>query len=226
MREYEKIETLYDRSTDFSVDTTKLRLPEFGNVKSWHITEKVDGTNIRIEIAPDGSIHFGGRTENAQIPTALIDYLLRTFTTDRAALAFQIGTDPDKPFAGATLYGEGYGPKIQSGGKYRSDMAVVLFDVLIADKWWLSPESVEDVASKFSINAVTRTAITYVLPVDMADLRSLLGGDGNSTRAYIDSGQRVEAEGIVARAYPMLYLRDGRRCMWKLKFRDFRKGKR
>jgi len=225
MIEYQKIETLYDRGADFSVDTTKLRLPEFGNVKNWHITEKIDGTNIRVEILPDGSIHFGGRTENAQIHATLLDYLLATFTTDKAWSAFDIG-DKEKPFAGATLYGEGYGPKVQSGGKYRKDMAFILFDVLVADRWWLSPGNVEDVAHKFAINAVPSLGDISILPATEQDLRDILGDGGNSLRAYIDSNNRVEAEGIVARAAPMLYLRDGRRCMWKLKFSDFRKGKR
>jgi hypothetical protein len=224
MLEYPKIETLYNRGTDFTVDTSQLRLPEFGNVKTWHITEKIDGTNIRVDILPDGSIHFGGRTENAQIHSSLLDYLLATFTTSKAAEAFYVG-DPEKPFEGATLYGEGYGPKIQSGGKYRKDMAFILFDVLVADRWWLSLENVEDVARKFDIQVVPWLITDKELPKNELDLCHFMCG-GNSVVAFDNSGNLVEAEGIVARAYPMLYLRDGRRCMWKLKFSDFRKGKR
>jgi len=226
MLPYPKIETLYNRKEDFSVNASQFRLPEFGNIRAWNYTEKIDGANVRIEILPDGSIHFGGRTENAQIHAALLDYLLATFTTNKAMRVFQIGADAEKPFEGATLYGEGYGPKIQSGGKYRKDMAFILFDVLVADKWWLSPENVEDVASSFGISAVPNLGVTDDrLPESDSDLRDILG-NGNSILAMSDSEQITQAEGIVARAYPMLYLRDGRRCMWKLKFSDFRKGKR
>ena len=44
-----------------------------------------------------------------------------------------------------TVYGEGYGAKIQSGGMYRQDQAVIVFDVRVGP-WWLSDENVADVA--------------------------------------------------------------------------------
>ena len=51
------------------------------------------------------------------------------------------------------LFGEGYGPKIQGGGKYREDQSFVLFDVKVGD-WWLNREAVDDVAEKLDIESV------------------------------------------------------------------------
>src|SRR3990167_4368736 len=47
--EFPKIETLYERGADFSV-TDVLRSPVIGTISKWLVTEKVDGTNIRIDL--------------------------------------------------------------------------------------------------------------------------------------------------------------------------------
>ena len=44
---YPKIETLFKRDEKFNI-TDEIRCPEFDNIKKWLITEKIDGTNIRI----------------------------------------------------------------------------------------------------------------------------------------------------------------------------------
>lgn len=90
MIEFPKIETLYDRKEDFSVDPTKLRVEQFGNIKTWHITEKIDGTNVRIGYnGATNTVSFGGRTDNAQMPTFLSEYLRKTFVPDLFKTAFE-----------------------------------------------------------------------------------------------------------------------------------------
>lgn len=95
---FPKIETLYDRGDDFKVDTGRVRRPEFLVPSSWIVTEKIDGTNVRVsleyqegEAPPVGvgprsegewAVRFYGRTENSQMPTFLLDYLQRAFTLD------------------------------------------------------------------------------------------------------------------------------------------------
>ena len=82
MSEYHKIQTLFKR--DMSNRKTLIEgewtLPEFeylaGNV--WVFTEKVDGTNIRV-IFKDGTVTFGGRTADAQIPAQLVTRLNERF---------------------------------------------------------------------------------------------------------------------------------------------------
>ena len=78
MREYHKIETVFNRSTDgdkrliwgdYRNETVEYLA---GNI--WQFTEKIDGTNIRIHW--DGhNVEIGGRTDRAQIPKHLMDYL-------------------------------------------------------------------------------------------------------------------------------------------------------
>ena len=129
MIEYNKIETLYKRDME---GTKQLLEGEFRNPtveflkdNVWQFTEKVDGTNIRVYW--DGhTVTFGGRTERAQIPVHLLDYLLATFKTNEAEQIFEekFGETP------VILFGEGYGPKIlKGGGLYRDTVSFILFDV-------------------------------------------------------------------------------------------------
>jgi ATP-dependent RNA circularization protein (DNA/RNA ligase family) len=216
MLEYPKIETLYqrDKFTD-KVITNQLRLPEFGNIRRWQITEKVDGTNVRVGLLPGGVIKYSGRTENAQIPTKLLDYLQQTFTLEQLQLVFK-----DSPDSEVVLFGEGYGEKIQSGGAYRQGVSFRLFDVLVG-MWWLEPEAIADIAAKLGILTVPILGEIDSLPSQADQLKQWLGHDGKSTVAIQDGGRGVQAEGIVARTVPLLLTRRGQRLMWKLKFRDF-----
>ena len=153
MIEYNKIETLWKRDME---GTKKLLEGEFRNPtveflkdNIWQFTEKGDGTNIRVYW--DGhTVTFGGRTERAQIPTHLLDYLLATFKTNEADQIFEekFGETP------VILFGEGYGPKIQKGGGlYRDTVSFILFDVYISGNYQ-SRETVEDVAKSFGIDVV------------------------------------------------------------------------
>ena len=75
------------------------------SIPGWTMTEKMDGTNIRVH--HDGfSVSFGGRTNKAQIPLPLANYLSATFHSE--LFEQQFGETP------VTVYGEGIGPKIQA----------------------------------------------------------------------------------------------------------------
>lgn len=215
MIEYPKIETLYDRDEKFKVIPGALRRPEFALPRRWVVTEKIDGTNIRVGMTADGAVSFAGRTDSAQIPPHLLAYLAATFTRDRMAAALAPETE-------VVLFGEGYGAKIQNGGDYRPDVGFALFDVWI-DGWWLEPENIIDVAGKLGIEHapyVSVAADDVVSTSYSADtLRELLPGGMSVVAA--SRGLERPAEGIVARTSPMLFDRRGRRVMWKLKFRDF-----
>ncbi len=214
--EYPKIETLYDRDEKtHKVILTKTRLPEFENIKRWRVTEKIDGTNIRIILLPEGSLQFRGRTDNAQMPAPLLAYLEAVLTLEKMQSAF-----PHRANSPVILFGEGYGEKIQNGGNYRKGVAFRLFDVVV-DQWWLEPANVEDIAGKLGIQTVPALPPMDSLPTSPADLAEILGHDGNSPTAIAEGGAGCRAEGIVARTSPLLLTRRGERLMWKLKFRDF-----
>lgn len=211
MREYPKIETLYDRDPKtFKVMIDRVRMPEFNLIKSWHITEKVDGTNIRIMwSASDEKLTFGGRTDNAQMPTFLMSYLLETFKPEMFS-EFKDDT---------ILFGEGYGAKIQKGGgNYREGVSFRLFDVLIGS-WWLEPDSITDISKKMGIDTVPSYGVITSLPISKFELEILT--QGSSKVALWEKGITYEPEGIVARTVPLLFTRKGDRLLWKLKFKDF-----
>ncbi len=216
MLEYPKIETLYQRDkATGKVITSQLRLPEFGNIRRWQITEKIDGTNVRVGLLPGGVVTHSGRTENAQIPAKLLDYLQETFTLDKLQPVFA-----ESPDSEVILFGEGYGERIHGGGAYRQGISFRLFDVLVG-QWWLEPEAIADVAAKLGILTVPVLGEIDFLPNCADELAKWLGHAGNSTVAIQDGGRGVRAEGIVARTVPMLFTRRGQRLMWKLKFQDF-----
>lgn len=220
--EYPKIETLYNRDDKFKVKPDEIRLPEFGLINQWLITEKIDGTNIRV-VWQDEKVTFGGRTDNAQIPAFLLTTLQQLFTEERVRKAFQSETGDMPRYI--DLFGEGYGEKIQKvGSRYRSGTSFRLFDVWV-DGWWLNWPDVEDVANKLNIRTVPvlRYEFTAGLPVFPEHLSCLFSSfDGHSQISLDEAGDPgLLAEGIVARTNPLLFDRRGHRIMWKLKFKDF-----
>jgi ATP-dependent RNA circularization protein (DNA/RNA ligase family) len=215
-----KIQTLFSRDEKFKVDTSRFRIPEFGLIKRWLITEKIDGTNIRVFLEPEGKVRFGGRTDRAQIPVTLLDVLRGMFTVEKMVDVFNDENDESGEYPPVILYGEGYGPKIQKGGKYRSDHpSFRLFDVRVGD-WWLNWDDVEDIAHNLDIETVPVLYRDYSsLPTCYAELEDII--PFSIIASFENERNDVQAEGIVARTNPLLCRRNGERLMWKLKFKDF-----
>lgn len=208
MTEYHKIETLFERDIN---GTKKLIEGAFRNdaVKylannDWYFTEKIDGTNIRIHW--DGhKVEFAGRTDKAQIPKPLMDYLITTFGSMEAEEMFEQKFGESD----VILFGEGYGPGIQKGGAYRDDVSFILFDVLIGDTW-LKRDSVEDIASAFGIDVVP---IIFVGNIKKAV-------DFVKTKPKSTIGT-ANMEGVVGR--PIIEMKDrlSKRVVVKIKVCDF-----
>ena len=209
MREYHKIETVFNRSTD---GDKRLIWGDYRNEtveyladNIWQFTEKIDGTNIRIHW--DGhNVEIGGRTDRAQIPKHLMDYLSATFLTPEVEELFE-QTYGEKD---VMLFGEGYGAKIQNGGDYRSDVSFILFDVLIGDNWQ-SREWVEATAKMFGIDVVP-----IVLEGTIDDGIDYVMQHNNST-----IGNAV-MEGVVGRPKVEMKDRLGNRIIVKIKWKDFK----
>lgn len=209
MIEYNKIETLWQRDLEGTKQLMDgvFRNPaiEFLKDNTWQFTEKIDGTNIRIHW--DGHrVNYGGRTEAAQIPAHLMNKLVEMFGTDEAEQIFEQKFGETE----VILFGEGYGPKIQSGGAYRSDASFILFDVLISGNYQ-PRESVEDIARAFGIDIVP-----IVLEGTIQD-----GVDFVKTKPKSTIGTAM-MEGVVGRPKVEMRDRSGKRVIVKIKVKDFK----
>lgn len=209
MRTYDKIDTVFERDTEGTKKLIEGRYRDMtveflSNSVEWVFTEKIDGTNIRI-YWNGHKIAFGGRTERAQIPSHLVNKLSEIFLNNETEELFEQKFG-DKE---VILFGEGYGAKIQNGGKYRSDVGFILFDVLIGDNYQ-SRESVEDVARCFGLEIVPivlRGTIQDAVDFVKKNPDSIIG--------------TAKMEGVVGR--PKIELRDrcGKRLIVKIKACDF-----
>lgn len=207
MHEYHKIDGLFKRDED----TKRLmngiyRNPavEYLANNEWIFTEKIDGTNIRVHW--DGHrVAFGGRTDKAQIPAPLMAKLEELFGGETNEQIFEEHFGEKE----VTLYGEGYGPKIQNGGAYRDDQSFILFDVNVGGVW-LNRENVEAVARYFGIDVVPvilrgtmQQAIDFVKSRPMSTIGT------------------AKMEGLVGRPALELLTANSNRLIVKVKVRDF-----
>lgn len=204
MSEYHKIETLYERDPKtFKVNPTVIRDVTYGLIKAWEWTEKIDGTNIRC-IWKDKKITFGGKTDNAQIPASLFQWL--TENIDREKL-YEVFGDKE-----VVLYGEGYGAKIQNGGGYSPTPKFILFDVLVDGQWWLNWENTCGIAERMELEVVPffgSMTLEEATEFVRQGFKSKLG-DGSK-----------DAEGLIGRTHETLFDRRGKRLIVKLKTKDF-----
>lgn len=204
--EYHKINSVFKRD-----EKTKRfligewSLPEFELLKDvkWSWEEKIDGTNIRVHWDPvSGKRSFHGRTDKASIPTTLLARLEEVFTPERLRASF--------PDSETTLYGEGFGARIQMGHEYLPDKQdFILFDVRVGN-WWLLRDDVANIAGSLGV---------LVTPVV---------GDGPLIAAIDFARERFAstigtawAEGLVCRPMIQLFNRKGERIITKVKTKDF-----
>ena len=210
MKPYHKILTVFERDPNNRYKTLiqgQWARPEFGWLadNEWVFTEKVDGTNIRVHW--DGEcVQYGGRTDRAQILAFLINELQRLLSPQLFEEVY--------PDSCMTLYGEGYGAKIQKAGvHYIPDgVSFILFDVRI-DGIWLERHNVEDIAEKLGIDTVP---IVGRGPLAEA-VRIVKRGD----QSLVADNENHIAEGLVMRPAVELLDRRGHRIITKIKYKDF-----
>jgi hypothetical protein len=196
-------------------------IPEFGNIKTWLVQEKIDGINIRIEYCRERvirgndlctilSLEFSGRTEEAILPHPLDDILFDHFTHVLLEQVFPLELDKIKKEV--ILFGEGYGSRIQKGGgNYRKDQSFILFDVYV-DGWWLKQDDVKKIADKLGISYAP---IIGIMTED--EIAAYVKSKPLSLCSVIPQVM----EGIIARPEQLLLLRNGEPLMMKLKCKEF-----
>jgi hypothetical protein len=219
MTPYHKIQSVFKRDMTNNNKTLlvgQYSRPEFEFLRdcNWIWTEKVDGMNIRVMWNPcgttpsTGDVRFGGKSDNAQIPTRLFEKLVSTFPLDGSTFRAAFDEGP------VCLYGEGYGTGIQAAGKlYGPGQDFVLFDVKVGD-WWLKREDVERIAHTMELGIVPVYGVGTLM--DM----TITVRDSDMISHWYDG----PAEGLVARPEVELFARNGQRIITKLKVRDFHDG--
>jgi hypothetical protein len=216
---YSKINSIQKRHTEGPKKgqfTGGWALPEFEYLadNEWVWREKVDGTNIRIQLGGGlpGGHRIGGRTDNAQIPSPLLvrlQSLMGTLVYDGT-----IGDtfDLDSLIRGSIiLFGEGYGTGIQKGGGAYGDPDFILFDVRI-DNTWLREDDITGIAAALGIDRVPLMG-TGTLNEAIDVVRN---------RKIVSTWEGVEIEGLVCTPTIPLFDRRGKRIITKVKGCDFK----
>ena len=184
--------------------------PAFGNIKEWLVDEKIDGTNVRIMwqrpfTGGPHDVSFGGRTDNAQMPPRLLQVLQELFPFEKCLQEFSSAER-------VIMFGEGYGPKIQScGGNYRNDIGFILFDIYI-DGWWLQRKDVKEIAKRLCVDVVPELGLMTEVQVE---------NYVKSKPMSLCSNIPQMMEGVVCREPNGLLLRKKSPIMWKLKCKEF-----
>jgi hypothetical protein len=211
---YHKIQTMFKRDPDTgNIIYGDWALPEFEYLANnkWIFTEKVDGECVRIEF-DDSCVGTPVFFKHGKNNAARVRSILHPKLRERIA---SWGPTLRQQHAGLTLYGEGYGNRIQKRGKlYHPNQDFILFDVR-AGRWWLKREDIVEIAEKLKLEVVPiigEGTLYDAIELVKTGLKSTWGD--------------FEAEGIVARPAVELFARSGARMICKIKAKDFMtKGK-
>lgn len=212
----------------------------------WRGEEKIDGTSMRIEVTKaevwddpmepcnlegvEFTVRIAGKTDNAQIPKNLLKHMQEKYPDEKvlAALGLKkfIPVDEwetehnwleyDQIPNIYTIYGEGYGAGIQSGGWYIKDgNEFIVFDVKVNDIY-LKTDARDDIATKLGAPIVP--LIGYFTLDEAIDFVR------KGFRSVVAESPEVKmAEGLVLRTDLGLRNRMGKRLIVKVKYEDFQK---
>lgn len=216
---YTKINTLYKRDEKGNIVIGDFSLPEFKYLynNKWLAFEKVDGTNMSFYW--DGhEMQIHGKSENASIPSTLMDTMKTILTKEKLAEVFSIKYDEngkEVPFM-VRIYGEGYGAKIQKcGGSYiKGGNDFRVFDIKI-NGFWLDWDNVVDITNQLGLKTVEPFG---EMTLEEAE-KMVIGG----FKSPIAENKELDAEGLVLRPTVQLFNRKNERIMVKIKTCDYRK---
>lgn len=145
-----------------------------------------------------------GRTDLSEIPTGIIDYIDEIITCDNIKDIF--GNKH------ATIFGEEYGPKIQTyGSGYTNAQKFIVFDINI-NGHWLIRKNVEEICDKLGLECVP-----YLGKMNVEDATRMVKNGFSSTI----QNSCVQAEGLIGRTTVPLYDAKMNRLICKLKTIDF-----
>jgi len=241
---YQKINTIFMRDAkNVIMPYEAFTEPEFEYLRGlkWRGEEKIDGTNMRIEVSKESietderiigvafKVRIAGKTDNAQIPPKLLAHMEAKYPKEKVFAALGLKefipveeweTDhnwlsyeqiPDL----YTIYGEGYGLGIQKGGNYiKNGNEFIVFDVKVNDIY-LKIDARNDIATKLGAPIVP--FIGYFTLDEAIDFVR------KGFKSTIAENPDYMAEGLVLRTDLGLRNRMGKRLIVKVKYEDFQK---
>lgn len=243
---YQKINTIFMR------DAKNVIMPydpfteaEFEYLRGlkWRGEEKIDGTNIRLEVVKqpvyggelsliqgvEFTVAYKGKTDNAQTPKPLLDFLMTNYPEEKILEALGLSkvimesefaehkweTYDDIPEK-YTIYGEGYGKGIQKAGPHyiKDGVGFIVFDVKV-NEVWLTTEARDEIAEKLGAPIVPLMGY-FTLDEAIEYVRKGFSSTIAEDKEFI-------AEGLVLRTDLGLLNRRGKRLIVKVKYEDFQK---
>lgn len=260
---YQKIQTVFKRDEkNVIMPFAELTQPEFDFLrdKPWRCEEKIDGTNIRLEVlqwvvceddgvptlygadtwevsgkqesdikAVEFHVYYKGKTDNADVPPRLMKHLMETYPPEKVLESLGLERIIDRQDWDShkwkhiddipqryTIYGEGYGAKIQkAGGNYLSQSnGFIVFDVKVDDLYLLCSAR-DEIAAKLGAPVVPF--------IGMMTLDEAIQYVREGFKSRIAENPDFMAEGLVIRNELGLKTRRGERIITKLKTCDFQK---
>jgi hypothetical protein len=199
------------------------------------LTEKIDGTNARIILTPDGEFVLGSREELLFAKGDLIGNPALGIVSALRGAAAALSRPNDEI---VVAYAELYGGKVTAASKQYTAQQTVgwrLFDIaVIADFEALFAKSVQQLAAwrdnggqrflnedqlgerarDYGFALTPRLATVEALPVGIPETHEFLKTLLPHTHAALDAGAGGRAEGVVARTF-------SRNVIAKLRFEDY-----
>lgn len=246
---YQKINTIFMRDAkNVIMPYESFTEPEFEYLRGlkWRAEEKIDGTNMRIEVTKvpiwDGGIEgrtingvefkvrIAGKTDNSQIPKNLLKHMQEKYPDEKVLAALGLKEFiPVEEWENEhnwlsyeqipniyTIYGEGYGEGIQSGGWYiKGGNEFIVFDVKVNDIY-LKTDARDEIATKLGAHIVPFIGY-FTIDEAIAFVRK-----GFRSRVAQNPDAKM-AEGLVLRTDLGLRNRMGNRLIVKIKYEDFQK---
>lgn len=245
---YQKINTIFMRDAkNVIMPFEPFTEPEFEYLRGlkWRGEEKIDGTNMRIEVTKEivpsetsvvpevagvkFNVRYAGKTDNAQIPPKLLKHMEEKYPKEKVLASLGLKEfiptseweinhnwlEYDQIPNIYTIYGEGYGNGIQKGGNYIKNDNEFIVFDVKVNDIYLKTDARDEIATKLGAPIVPFIGY-FTLDEAIDFVRKGFISTISENREYM-------AEGLVLRTDLGLRNRMGKRLIVKVKYEDFQK---
>lgn len=245
---YQKINTIFMRDAkNVIMPFEPFTEPEFEYLRGlkWRGEEKIDGTNMRIEVTKEivpsetsvvpevagvkFNVRYAGKTDSAQIPPKLLKHMQEKYPKEKVLASLGLKEfitvseweidhnwlEYDQIPNIYTIYGEGYGNGIQKGGNYIKNGNEFIVFDVKVNDIYLKTDARDEIATKLGAPIVPFIGY-FTLDEAIDFVRKGFVSTISENREYM-------AEGLVLRTDLGLRNRMGKRLIVKVKYEDFQK---